>query len=248
MYFPHVLGWFDEIGSNIAADFLERWPSLEQLQRARSATIERFLIDHNRRDRERIAQRLQEIRKAIPVTTDTAVPVSCSTAIVSWSALLKQVLATAEPQRSLPCSCGHQARYRELRARRIWTALGTVTITRPWYLYSHCHQGQFPADQQLDIENTEFSPDVRRVQALVGQHPPFDHGREEMASIRNAGWTKTKSPTWSPVSVPHKPPIPIWQEDPQRRRLLWHQRRSYELPQVLQRAPVRWLQCYRSRL
>jgi transposase len=93
MYFPQVLGWFDEIGSNIAADFLERWPSLEQLQRARSATIERFFIDHNSRDRERIAQRLQEIRKAIPATTDTAVLVSCSTAIVAWAALLKQVLA-----------------------------------------------------------------------------------------------------------------------------------------------------------
>lgn len=93
MYFPQVLGWFDEIGSNIAADFLERWPSLEQLQRARSATIERFFIDHNSPDRERIAQRLQEIRKAIPATTDTAVLVSCSTAIVAWAALLKQVLA-----------------------------------------------------------------------------------------------------------------------------------------------------------
>jgi transposase len=93
MYFPQVLGWFDEIGSNIAADFLERWPSLEQLQRARSATIERFFIDHNSRDRERIAQRLLEIRKAIPATTDTAVLVSCSTAIVAWVALLKQLLA-----------------------------------------------------------------------------------------------------------------------------------------------------------
>jgi hypothetical protein len=34
MYFPQVLAWFDEIGSNIAAEFLERWPSLEKLQRA----------------------------------------------------------------------------------------------------------------------------------------------------------------------------------------------------------------------
>src|SRR2546430_550680 len=42
MYFPQALAWFDEIGSNIAAEFLERWPSLEKLQRARPATIERF--------------------------------------------------------------------------------------------------------------------------------------------------------------------------------------------------------------
>jgi hypothetical protein len=96
---------------------------------------------------------------------------------------LSQLLRFSEPaapQRSLPCSCGHQARYRELRSRRVVTALGAVEITRPWYLCPHCHQGQFPADQELDIENTEFSPGVRRMQALVGQDAPFDHGRKQM--------------------------------------------------------------------
>ena len=86
----------------------------------------------------------------------------------------------AEPQRSLPCACGQQARYRELRSRRILTALGEVEITRPWYLCSYCHQGQFPADHELDIDNTDFSPGVRRMHALVGQQAPFDHGREQM--------------------------------------------------------------------
>jgi transposase len=93
MYFPQVLNWFDEIGSNIAVEFLEHWPSLEKLQRARPATIERFFIGHNSRDRGRIAQRLESIRKAIPATTDAAVLASSSTAIVGWATLLKQVLA-----------------------------------------------------------------------------------------------------------------------------------------------------------
>jgi hypothetical protein len=53
-------------------------------------------------------------------------------------------------------------------------------MERPWYLCPHCHQGQFPADAELDIENTDFSPGVRRMQALVGQEAPFDHGREQM--------------------------------------------------------------------
>jgi hypothetical protein len=35
-------------------------------------------------------------------------------------------------------------------------------------------------DVALDIENTEFSPGVRRMQALVGQQAPFDHGREQL--------------------------------------------------------------------
>jgi transposase len=92
MYFPQVLDWFDEIGSNIAADFLERWPTLEKLQRARPATIERFFIDHNSRDPERIKKRLEQIRKAVPATTDAAVVTSSSAAIVAWAGLLKQVL------------------------------------------------------------------------------------------------------------------------------------------------------------
>ena len=99
------------------------------------------------------------------------------------AAALSQLLRfsePAEPQRGLPCSCGRQARYRELRSRRVLTALGAVEITRPWYLCPYCHQGQFPADQELDIEHTEFSPGVRRMQALVGQDAPFDHGREQM--------------------------------------------------------------------
>jgi len=32
----------------------------------------------------------------------------------------------------------------------------------------------------MDIERTEFSPGVRRMQALVGQQSPFDHGREQL--------------------------------------------------------------------
>jgi hypothetical protein len=96
---------------------------------------------------------------------------------------LMQLLQLPEPageERGILCPCGHEARYRELRPRRIFTALGEVEIARPWYLCRHCHEGQFPADRELDIENTGFSPGVRRMQALVGQQSPFDHGREQM--------------------------------------------------------------------
>jgi transposase len=92
MCFPQVLNWFDEIGSNIAAEFLERWPSLDKLQRARPATIERFFIDHNSRNRERIKERLELIRKAVPATTDAAVVTSSNAAIVAWAGVLKQLL------------------------------------------------------------------------------------------------------------------------------------------------------------
>jgi hypothetical protein len=73
-----------------------------------------------------------------------------------------------------------RARYRELRSRRLLTALGEVELSRPWFLCPHCHSGQFPVDCQLDVENRDCSPGVRRMQAIVGQEAPFDHGREQM--------------------------------------------------------------------
>ncbi|MEO7142256.1 MAG: hypothetical protein ABI165_02005 [Bryobacteraceae bacterium] len=63
------------------------------------------------------------------------------------------------------------------------TVVGPARITRPYYLCSHCHQGQFPADAELDVGNTEFSPGVRRMQAVVGRQAPFDHGREPMKTL-----------------------------------------------------------------
>ena len=93
---------------------------------------------------------------------------------------LLQFPAPVAEQRALACDCGHRAEFREIRSKPILTAVGTVEVSRPYYLCSHCHTGQFPADVELDIENKEFSPGVRRMNDLVGQEAPFDHGREQM--------------------------------------------------------------------
>ena len=88
--------------------------------------------------------------------------------------------APANSARTMTCPCGQPAPYRELRSKPLLTAVGKVQVSRPYFLCSHCHTGQFPVDVELDIERTEFSPGVRRMQALVGQEAPFDHGREQM--------------------------------------------------------------------
>jgi len=100
------------------------------------------------------------------------------------SELLRFTAPTAE-QRTLPCDCGHQAHYRELRTKPVLTAVGTVEVSRPYYLCPHCHTGQFPADVELDIAHTDFSPGVRRMQAAVGQEAPFDHGRQQLKLLAN---------------------------------------------------------------
>ena len=91
--------------------------------------------------------------------------------------------APDDESRTVACACGQQAHYRELRVKPVVTAVGAVRVSRPYYLCAHCHVGQFPADVELDIENTEISPGVRRMQALVGQEAPFAHGREQMKRL-----------------------------------------------------------------
>jgi Uncharacterised protein family (UPF0236) len=95
-------------------------------------------------------------------------------------------------QRTVPCSCGHTAHYQELRSKPVLTAVGPVEVSRPYYLCSHCHHGQFPADVELDIENVEISPGVRRMQAAVGQETSFDLGRQQMKLLADLEVT-TKS-------------------------------------------------------
>jgi hypothetical protein len=99
------------------------------------------------------------------------------------AAALSQLLQFPVPSgegRTLACPCGQQAHYREQRSKTVLTTVGPVEVLRPYYLCAHCGLGQFPVDVELDIEKTEFSPGVRRMQAMVGQEGPFDHGREQM--------------------------------------------------------------------
>ena len=99
------------------------------------------------------------------------------------AAALSQLLqfpAPPDDQRTVPCPCGRQARYQQRRSKPVLTAVGRAEVSRPYYWCPTCHVGQFPADRELDIENTECSPGVRRMQALLGQAVPFEQGREQL--------------------------------------------------------------------
>src|SRR5215510_4459519 len=72
-YFPHVLHWFQEKDTTIFCDFLSRWPTLKAAQLARRATLETFFREHHVRYADVIAQRIQAIKSATPLTTDDGV-------------------------------------------------------------------------------------------------------------------------------------------------------------------------------
>jgi transposase len=72
-YFPQVLHWLQDKDTHIFCDFLRRWPTLKAAQLARRATLETFFRDHHVRSEDVIAQRLQAIKAATPLTTDEGV-------------------------------------------------------------------------------------------------------------------------------------------------------------------------------
>jgi transposase len=72
-YYPQVLAWFERHDTQIFIDFLRRWPTLTQAKRARKATLEAFLRAHNVRSAKLMAERVQAIRVAMPLTDDPAV-------------------------------------------------------------------------------------------------------------------------------------------------------------------------------
>lgn len=115
-----------------------------------------------------------------------AVELAFRTALHSAGAAgLTALLSQSEPvQTSVPCACGGSARYKDMRLKPILTVLGPAQMLRAYYWCSCCRQGQFPADIARDIEQTEFSPGVRRMLALVGSEgSSFDHGRQQMVLL-----------------------------------------------------------------
>ena len=94
LYYPQAVALLPELQSPMAADFLKRWPTLEELKKARPATLEQFFHRHNSRSQELLTQRLERIAQAVPATQDAAV---VDTSVLAVQSLL-QVMATVRQQ------------------------------------------------------------------------------------------------------------------------------------------------------
>ena len=94
MYFPQPLDWIDNIDSPLGCDFLERWPTLQQLQRAKPDTVERFFREHNSRSETRIRERIEAIRTAVAAVEDMALLEAGAAATATLVTLLKALNAT----------------------------------------------------------------------------------------------------------------------------------------------------------
>ena len=72
-YYPQVLDWFEDRDTRLFCDFLQRWPTLKHVKRARQATLRSFFWTHNMRRGELIEERIRAIRCASALTDDVAV-------------------------------------------------------------------------------------------------------------------------------------------------------------------------------
>jgi transposase len=72
-YYPQALEWAGHLDSEQACAFLEKWPTLMQLQKSRPFRIREFYQKYGRPNREALNERVEQIQKAQPLTLDGAV-------------------------------------------------------------------------------------------------------------------------------------------------------------------------------
>lgn len=72
-YYPQALEWAGHLDSEQACAFLEKWPTLMQLQKSRPFRIREFYQKYGRPNREALNERMEQIQKAQPLTLDGAV-------------------------------------------------------------------------------------------------------------------------------------------------------------------------------
>lgn len=95
-YFPQALEWFKDKDTLVFCDFLSRWPTLKQAQRARKARLQAFFHEHNVRYRHIVEQRVQSIMAASPLTADESVIGPNSLMVISLAQQLRVLLQSVD--------------------------------------------------------------------------------------------------------------------------------------------------------
>jgi Transposase/Transposase IS116/IS110/IS902 family len=92
-YYPQALELAGNLNTDMALDFLDRWPDLLSLKAAKAATVKRFYYQHNVRSTQLVQERLLFIQKAVALTTEEA---RVSVAVLQVRHLVDQLRAFAK--------------------------------------------------------------------------------------------------------------------------------------------------------
>jgi hypothetical protein len=95
-YYPQALAWFQDKHTRAFCDFLERWPTLKHVRRARKASLTAFFREHHVRYANVIEERIAAIQSAMPLTEDEAIIAPQRLRVEALVAELRVVLAAIE--------------------------------------------------------------------------------------------------------------------------------------------------------
>src|SRR6267143_7096712 len=92
IYFPQILDWFEHLDSELVCALLERWPTLEELQKVPPAKLRSFLRKYHCRDEALTERRILAIGQAIPAIRDRAVIEAKSTVVKVMVQLVRSLV------------------------------------------------------------------------------------------------------------------------------------------------------------
>jgi transposase len=93
-YYPQALDWAGELSCAQACAFLEKWPTLADLQNTRAFRIREFYQKYGRPQRGILDQRVEQMEKAKPLTTDRAV-------VMGGVMMVRGLVSQIEPLRAV---------------------------------------------------------------------------------------------------------------------------------------------------
>src|SRR5262244_4671079 len=92
-YYPQALDWAGDLSSEQACSFLEKWPTLADLQKSRPFRIREFYEKYGRPPRDVLDERVTQMEKAQPLTADPAV-------VMAGKMMVNAVVAQIRPLRA----------------------------------------------------------------------------------------------------------------------------------------------------
>lgn len=95
-YYPQALQIAGELDTILCCDFLQKWPNLEAVKKAKRSEIEKFYKVHNCRSAKKIEERIRLIDRAIPITSDPAICSVYQLTVESIVAQLRPLLKSLE--------------------------------------------------------------------------------------------------------------------------------------------------------
>lgn len=90
VFYPLALDLHDQLDSSLSLHFLKRWPTHQQLKKAKAKTLRSFYYQHHSRSQSLIEERLEKIAKAQPVSEDGAL---IEPMVLSLQRLVAQLLS-----------------------------------------------------------------------------------------------------------------------------------------------------------